>query len=270
MRRLQTTRPGATAVSAVARWERARTRSRAQRLRLSRSSWIARQTPGPRAGSPGLRPGRAARTGSRSHSGPAPAPPPGTASQSGFPAAGTQGQSPSPGRPCSPAARRRWRRSSQPGWQAPDAGPRRPAPARRRSAPLIPPRRTRPSSGQSGLPSGFPTRRSRPLAWALALPHPRTARYARTVPGTLRLSTRTLQAGQARHRLGRPAAADALGLLALVSDGLVGEEDDVVTKYPGVDEAHGFLVAGLAEEALTGPEHDREDLQPQLVDQVVL
>src|SRR5580700_619573 len=32
---------------------------------------------------------------------------------------------------------------------------------------------------------------------ALALPHPRTARYAHTVPATLRLSTRTLQAGQA-------------------------------------------------------------------------
>ena len=38
----------------------------------------------------------------------------------------------------------------------------------------------------------------------------------------------------------------------------------------GIDEAHGLLVAGLAEEALAGPEHDREDDQPQLVDQVVL
>ena len=37
-----------------------------------------------------------------------------------------------------------------------------------------------------------------------------------------------------------------------------------------VDEAHGLLVAGLAEEALAGPEHDREDDQPQLVHQVVL
>jgi hypothetical protein len=31
-----------------------------------------------------------------------------------------------------------------------------------------------------------------------------------------------------------------------------------------------FLVAGLAEEALAGPEHNREDLQPQFVDEVVL
>src|SRR5260370_21569183 len=34
--------------------------------------------------------------------------------------------------------------------------------------------------------------------------------------------------------------------------------------------AHGFLVAGLAEQALADLEGDREDLQPQLVDQVVL
>ena len=32
----------------------------------------------------------------------------------------------------------------------------------------------------------------------------------------------------------------------------------------------GFLVAGFAEEALASSEHDREDLQPQLVDEVVL
>ncbi len=55
-----------------------------------------------------------------------------------------------------------------------------------------------------------------------------------------------------------------------VSDGLVGEEGEVVTDGLGVDEAHGFLVAGLAEEALAGPEHDRVDHQPQLVDEVVL
>jgi hypothetical protein len=55
-----------------------------------------------------------------------------------------------------------------------------------------------------------------------------------------------------------------------VWDGLVGEVGEVVTDRLGVDEAHGLLVAGLAEEALAGPEHDREDLQPQLVDQVVL
>src|SRR5213080_3253622 len=55
-----------------------------------------------------------------------------------------------------------------------------------------------------------------------------------------------------------------------VSDALIGEEDDVALGGPGLDEAHRLLVAGLTEEALAGPEHDREDLQPQLVDQVVL
>src|SRR6266581_8725929 len=55
-----------------------------------------------------------------------------------------------------------------------------------------------------------------------------------------------------------------------VPDGLVGEEGDIALDGLGVDEAHGLLVAGLAEEAFAGPEHDREDLQPQLVDEVVL
>ena len=53
-------------------------------------------------------------------------------------------------------------------------------------------------------------------------------------------------------------------------DELVGEEDEAVTNGLGIDEAHGLLVAGLAEEALAGPEHDWEDDQPQLVDQVML
>src|SRR6266496_967737 len=71
----------------------------------------------------------------------------------------------------------------------------------------------------------------------------------------------------------RPRAfrnAGAVRRLLGVSDGLVGEVGDAVTDGAGVEEAHGFLVAGLAEEALAGSEHDREDLQPQLVDQVVL
>src|SRR5439155_20233439 len=63
-----------------------------------------------------------------------------------------------------------------------------------------------------------------------------------------------------------PRGATPLG----VSDGLVGEVGDVALDGLGVDEAHGFLVGGLAEEALAGPEHHREDLQPQLVDEVVL
>ena len=64
-------------------------------------------------------------------------------------------------------------------------------------------------------------------------------------------------AGAVRHPLGLP-------------DELVGEEGEAVTDGLGIDEAHGFLVAGLAEESLASPEHDREDDQPQLVDQVVL
>src|SRR5919204_2028501 len=68
--------------------------------------------------------------------------------------------------------------------------------------------------------------------------------------------------------------AELLGLQADqalgVSDGLVGEEDDAVTEALGADEAHGLLVAGLAEEALARPEHDWEDLHPKFVDEVVL
>jgi len=51
------------------------------------------------------------------------------------------------------------------------------------------------------------------------------------------------------------AAGAPLGL----ADQLVGEEGEAVTDGPGVDEADGFLAGGLAEEALAGPEHDRED-----------
>ena len=53
-------------------------------------------------------------------------------------------------------------------------------------------------------------------------------------------------------------------------DELVGEEDEAVTNGLGIDEAHGLLVAGLAEETLARPEHDWEDDQSQLVDQVML
>jgi len=55
-----------------------------------------------------------------------------------------------------------------------------------------------------------------------------------------------------------------------IADRLVGEVSDAALEGLGVEEAHGFLVAGLAEQALADPEGDREDLQPQLVDQVVL
>src|SRR5438093_13483698 len=55
-----------------------------------------------------------------------------------------------------------------------------------------------------------------------------------------------------------------------VSDKLVIDEEESVTDGPGVDEAHGLLAGGFAEEALADPEHDREDDQPYLVDEVVL
>src|SRR5580700_4866859 len=58
-------------------------------------------------------------------------------------------------------------------------------------------------------------------------------------------------------------------LLGVPDEG-VGEVGETVTDGPGIDQAHGFLVAGLAEEALAGPEHDRVDRQPQLVGEVVL
>ena len=64
-------------------------------------------------------------------------------------------------------------------------------------------------------------------------------------------------AGAVRRPLGLP-------------DELVGEEDEAVTNGLGIDQAHGLLVAGLTEEALARPEHDWEDDQPQLVDQVML
>jgi hypothetical protein len=67
---------------------------------------------------------------------------------------------------------------------------------------------------------------------------------------------------------GRPAAAvpaetsttadDTLG----VSDELVGEAGEVVTHGAGAGQAQGFGVAGLAEEAVAGAEHERVDHQP--------
>ena len=55
-----------------------------------------------------------------------------------------------------------------------------------------------------------------------------------------------------------------------VAYNLIGEEREAVADGARVDEAHGLLVGGLAEQALAGPEHDWEDDQPQLVDEVVL
>src|SRR3954470_5219441 len=53
-------------------------------------------------------------------------------------------------------------------------------------------------------------------------------------------------------------------------DALVGEEGDLAVDGLGAQQAHGFRVADLAEEAFAGAEYDRVDLQPQLVDEVVL
>ena len=84
-------------------------------------------------------------------------------------------------------------------------------------------------------------------------------------------ATSSPPAPPSRASTSRPTSPKAGAVRPLgVPDGLVGEDGDAVTDGLGVDEAHGFLVAGLAEEALAGPEHDREDLQPQLVDEVVL
>src|SRR6266436_9755663 len=55
-----------------------------------------------------------------------------------------------------------------------------------------------------------------------------------------------------------------------VPDRLVGEVGDAALEGLDAEQAHMPLVAGLAEQALAGAESDREDLQPQLVDQVVL
>ncbi len=51
---------------------------------------------------------------------------------------------------------------------------------------------------------------------------------------------------------------------------LVGDEREPVADRARVEEAHRLLVGGLAEQALAVPEHDREDHEPQLVDEVVL
>jgi hypothetical protein len=45
----------------------------------------------------------------------------------------------------------------------------------------------------------------------------------------------------------------------------VGEVRDTVIEGLSIDEAHGFLVTDLPEDALAGSEYDRVDLQPQLV-----
>src|SRR5215218_5760741 len=62
--------------------------------------------------------------------------------------------------------------------------------------------------------------------------------------------------------------------LAWVSAGranaLVGEDGDTALDGLGIDEPHRLGFAGPAEEALADAEDDREHLQPQFVDQVVL
>src|SRR5262249_31101752 len=64
------------------------------------------------------------------------------------------------------------------------------------------------------------------------------------------------------HRLHRHALSG--------SDDLVDDVWEVVTDDSVGDEAQGQLVAGLVEEAFAGPEHERVDHQPQLVDEIVV
>src|SRR5690242_1880532 len=77
------------------------------------------------------------------------------------------------------------------------------------------------------------------------------------------------------ERRGRPGGQGARELLceAMRSGGrreLVGQAGEAVADRRDADEVHWLLVIGLAEQALTGPEHDREDDQAQLVHQVVV
>src|SRR5258708_5510186 len=89
-------------------------------------------------------------------------------------------------------------------------------------------------------------------------------------PATLSGSRRTRMPARRRVGIRVFRNAGAVRRPLGVSDELVGEEGEAVTDGLGIDEAHGFLVAGLAEEALAGTEQDRVDDQPQLVDEVVL
>src|SRR5262245_28561145 len=70
---------------------------------------------------------------------------------------------------------------------------------------------------------------------------------------------------------GRPRLSQDVGVPPSLggSDKLVGDVGEAVAEGPGVKEAQWLLVARLAEEALAFPEHDGEDDQPKLVDEVV-
>ncbi len=64
---------------------------------------------------------------------------------------------------------------------------------------------------------------------------------------------------------GRPSTRRPSGVLGTV----VREERRISVERPDVDEAHAVHARGLTEEPLAGAEHDRKDLQPHLVDEVV-
>src|SRR5215831_508145 len=82
-------------------------------------------------------------------------------------------------------------------------------------------------------------------------------------------SATTCRAARPRLRRG-PAAgwlsgwrhAGPVRRLLGVPDELVGEQGKAVTNGPGMDEAHGFLIADPGEEALASPEGDGVDHQP--------
>ncbi len=78
----------------------------------------------------------------------------------------------------------------------------------------------------------------------------------------------------------RPTSSDEVGRpyrvltwtqsLSGASDRLVRDEGEAVANGRRVDEPQGLPVGGLTEEALAGAKHDREDHEPELIDEVVL
>src|SRR3954447_15366838 len=69
----------------------------------------------------------------------------------------------------------------------------------------------------------------------------------------------------------RPVPLRDAGIpLLRVSDGLVGEDGDAMTDGVRGEQPQRLLVCSRAEEPLPGAEYDREDLQAQLVDEVVV
>src|SRR5580704_15325252 len=90
---------------------------------------------------------------------------------------------------------------------------------------------------------------------------PRAPSAGRPPPASSSLSSRRGPASPDRTTPRRLLAA---------ADDLVGHVDEPVTGGPAAGEAEWLFAARLAEQALAGPDHDGEDEQPQLIDEVVL